>query len=97
MAALWITRATITDPERYARYAALAPAAIAAYGGEFLVRGGTAVQIEGEGRPRNVVVRFPSVADAQACYNSAAYQEALAYAEGASERELVIVEMVDPA
>jgi uncharacterized protein (DUF1330 family) len=38
------------------------------------------------------VVRFPSVEDAEKCYQSAAYQEALTYAKGASVRDLCIVE-----
>lgn len=50
--------------------------------------------MEGQGRPRNVVVRFPDLDAAEACYRSPAYQEALTYAKGASERELVLVEGV---
>jgi uncharacterized protein (DUF1330 family) len=39
-----------------------------------------------------VVARFPSFEAAVACYESPRYQEALAHARGASERDLVIVE-----
>jgi uncharacterized protein (DUF1330 family) len=39
-----------------------------------------------------VVARFPSLDAANACYESARYQEALSHARGASERDLVIVE-----
>ena len=52
--------------------------------------------MEGNDRPRNVVARFPSFDDAVACYNSSAYQAALAHAKGASERDLVIVEEAPP-
>jgi len=92
MAAFWIAHVTVTDEEAYGRYAALATNAIAAHGGVFQARGGRAVQLEGRAHPRNVVARFPSVEAAETCYKSAAYQEALSHAKGASERDLVIVE-----
>jgi len=93
--ALWIAHVTVTDAEAYDRYAALAGPAIAAHGGVFLARGGRYVQLEGKDRPRNVVARFPSLEAAEACYHSAEYQEALDHARGASERELLIVEVTD--
>ena len=95
MPALWIAHVTVTDPEAYGKYAELAGPAIAAHGGKFLARGGRYVQLEGKDRPRNVVARFPSVESAVECYNSDAYQEALSHARGASERELMVVEIDD--
>jgi len=95
MPALWIAHVSVTDAEAYGRYAKLAGPAIAAHGGEFIARGGRFVQLEGKERPRNVVARFPSVEDAEACYHSPEYQEALDHARGASERELVIVEITE--
>ena len=92
MGALWIAHVTVTDDEAYAKYAAIATEAIAAHGGHFIARGGGFVQLEGRERPRNVVARFPSVEDAEKCYNSDLYQSALNHARGASERELMIVE-----
>lgn len=95
MGALWISHVTVTDPEAYGKYAALAGPAIAKHGGEFIARGGRFVQLEGKERPRNVVARFASVEEAIACYNSPEYQEALSHARGASERELMVVETND--
>jgi uncharacterized protein (DUF1330 family) len=95
MPALWIARVTVTDPDSYAEYARLAGPAIAAHGGAFLARGGRFVQLEGQERPRNVVARFPSVEAAVACYNSPDYQQALAHARDAAERELMVVEIDD--
>ncbi|MFC7705153.1 DUF1330 domain-containing protein [Plastorhodobacter daqingensis] len=94
MSALWIAHVHVTDSDAYARYAAIATEAIAAHGGVFLARGGRYQQLEGNDRPRNVVARFPSFDDALACYNSPRYQEALSFARGASERDLVIVEEI---
>ena len=95
--ALWIAHVTVLDTEAYGRYAALAGPAIASFGGVFLARGGRYVQLEGRDRARNVVARFPSVEAAVDCYNSPAYQAALAHAKGASERDLLVVEETAPA
>jgi uncharacterized protein (DUF1330 family) len=92
MSALWIAHVTVTDAEAYGEYARRATDAIAAHGGVFLARATRYVQLEGRDRPRNVVARFPSLDAALACYNSPAYQEALGFAKGAAERDLVIVE-----
>jgi len=92
MAAYWIAHVTVTDADAYGEYAKRATGAIEAHGGEFLARATRTIWLEGNERARNVVVRFPSVEDAQQCYKSAAYQEALSYAKGASERDLCIIE-----
>ena len=90
--ALWIAHVTVTDAEAYACYAKGATEAITAHGGTFLARGGRYVQLEGTDRPRNVVARFPSLERAVECYNSPAYQAALAHARGAALRDLMVVE-----
>jgi uncharacterized protein (DUF1330 family) len=95
MSALWIAHVTVTDEEAYKKYAAIATEAIAEHGGVFLARGGRYQQLEGNDRKRNVVVRFPSLEDAVACYNSPRYQEALSHAKDASERDLVVVEEME--
>lgn len=93
MPALWIAHVTVTDNEAYGKYAKLAGPAVAKHGGNFIARGGRYVQLEGKERPRNVVARFPSLEAAVDCYHSAEYQEALDHARGASERELLVVEI----
>lgn len=95
--ALWIAHVEVTDPVAYGDYATRATDAITAHGGVFLARAGRYVQLEGRDRARNVVARFPSLEVAVACYNSAAYQEALSYAKGAAIRDLVVVEEVAPS
>ena len=92
MAAYWIAHVTVNDADAYGEYAKRATVAIEAHGGEFLARATRTVWLEGNERARNVVVRFPSVDDAERCYQSPAYQEALTYARGASERDLCIIE-----
>lgn len=94
MTALWIAHVTVTDDAAYGEYAWRATVAIADHGGVFLARGGAYEQLEGPDRPRNVVARFPSLQAAHDCYYSAAYQDALSHAKGASQRELCIVEEI---
>jgi len=95
MPAPWIAHVTVTDETAYGDYAKLAGPAIADHGGKFLARGARFVQLEGKERPRNVVARFPTLEEAVACYNSPAYQQALSHAKGASERELMVIEIED--
>ncbi|MGR3491835.1 MAG: DUF1330 domain-containing protein [Shimia sp.] len=95
MAALWIATVDVTDAEAYAQYAAIASEVIPAHGGVFIARGGRYVQLEGRERARNVVARFPSLEAAEAAYNDPRYQEAVAIAKTASEREIVVVEIDD--
>lgn len=92
MAAYWIAHVTVNDADAYAEYATRATVAIEDHGGEFLARATRTVWLEGNERARNVVVRFPSVEDAERCYQSPAYREALTYASGAAERDLCIIE-----
>ena len=90
----WIAHVTVTDPEQYKFYAEAAPAAFKKYGASILARGGSAQQMEGEGRPRNVVIAFPSLQAAVDCYNSPEYQEARAKRAGAGIADIVLVEGV---
>ena len=90
----WIAHVTVSDPDQYKFYAEAAPIAFKKYGATILARGGTSQQMEGEGRPRNVVIEFPSLQAAIDCYNSAEYQSAKAKRKGAGVAEIVLVEGV---
>ncbi|MEL6288157.1 MAG: DUF1330 domain-containing protein [Pseudomonadota bacterium] len=92
--AYWIASVDVTNPDAYANYVAEAPAAIAAHGGRFMARGGEAHQLEGEGRSRNVIIEFPSLAQARACWESDAYQRARTHRETAGDVSIVVVEGV---
>ena len=96
MTAYWIAHVTVTDPEAYATYQTLAPAAFAAHGARFLARGGEAEVFEGAGFDRHVVIAFPDLAAARACYASAEYQTAKAQRDGACRAMVVIVEGLQP-
>ena len=78
--------------ETLKKYAAKATVAIGKYSGKFLVRGGKNMILEGNQSPRTVVVEFPNFSDAEKCYNSDEYKEALDILKGSAKRNLQIVE-----
>jgi uncharacterized protein (DUF1330 family) len=86
MTAYVITDAKVSDVEKYEGYKALTPAAIAAAGGEFLVRGGEHVVLEGNWNPTRVVMlKFASMEAAKAFYDGELYRAARAKRAGATE------------
>ncbi|MFP1643161.1 DUF1330 domain-containing protein [Pontitalea aquivivens] len=87
----WIGHVTVSDPQAYEAYRQANAAAFARYGGRFLVRGGPQDVVEGSLRPRAVVIEFPSVAAARACYDSPEYRAALALRAPVSLADLCIV------
>ena len=85
----------IKDTDAFKRYASVAPAAVQASGGRFLVRGMAAKVYEAGIEQRVVVIEFDSLAQALAAHDTPAYQAALKeLAGGAVERDLRIVEGV---
>ena len=90
----WIAHVTVTDPDQYKLYAGATPETFKKYGATVLARAGSYQQMEGEGRPRNVVIEFPSLQAAIDCYNSPEYQKAKALRSGAGVAEIVLVEGV---
>lgn len=92
MSAYWIAHVTVLDPEAYGGYQALAPAAFAKFGAEFLARGGEAETLEGPDFRRHVVIRFPDLETARACFHSPEYQDARSRRAGACKAHIVIVE-----
>ena len=87
----------ISDPEQYKQYMAAAPAAVKAFGGEYLVRGGRHAVMEGDWAPARIaMLRFPSLQAAQDFYDAETYRAARAHRAGATEFfNMVVVEGVD--
>ena len=92
-----IAEAKVGDAAAYETYKALAQAAIAEYGGRYLVRGGAAEILEGKwvNVPRLVIVEFESVDQARRFYHSAAYQAAREARLNAAEMNMLVVAGVD--
>lgn len=88
-----VTYRSIKDADAFARYAKVAPAAVQASGGRFLVRGMAAKVYEAGLLQRVVIIEFDSLAQALSAHDTPAYQAALKeLAGGAVERDLRIVE-----
>ena len=94
MPAYWLARSKIDDPVEYKKYTDLVPAIIARHQGKVLARGGRYRIMEGPAKfQRFVVIEFPTLEQAVACFESPEYQQAAVYRRaGAGEVENVIVE-----
>lgn len=69
-----IAEITVTDPEAYKAYIAAVGPVVAHFGGEYRVRGGQIVPLEGEPpKGRIVVIEFKSLAVARTFEDSAEY------------------------
>ena len=89
----WIAHINVHDPESYKNYVAGAMPAYQEYGAKFLVRGTPSEQVEGEGLgPRHVVIEFPTIEAARACYESTTYQAAREHRLAASTGHIIISE-----
>ena len=91
--AYWIAfYKSVKNPDQFAAYAKVAPAAIQASGGTFLVRGAPAKTYELGLNQRVVMIKFDSLEKALAAHDTPGYQEALRILGDAVERDLRIVE-----
>lgn len=97
MACYTVGHITVTNMEGYQGYASQVPAIIAKFGGEYLVRGGHATDVEGSmPGDRHVVVRWPDRATAEAWYNSNEYQAILQIRLSNSTGVMTIVDGFEP-
>ena len=92
-----VAEITVTDPQAYEEYRKLVLPTVLAFGGQFLVRGGTRIQCEGvddahHDQMRTVILEFPSLSQAREWYDSPAYKEAKALRQAASQGRFFIVE-----
>jgi uncharacterized protein (DUF1330 family) len=95
MSAFVIVEVSIHDHRDYEEYKKLTPAAIAAFDGRFVVRGGQTQTLEGDWKPERIVVlEFPSVARANEWWNSETYGKAKAIRQRAANTRMIIVEGV---
>lgn len=93
MAAYVIVEVSIHDPKAYEAYKKLTPAAIAAYDGRFIVRGGPCETLEGSWKPERIVVlEFPTMERAREWWSSDTYAEARAIRQRAASTKMIVVE-----
>ena len=88
-----IAQASVTNPEQYEGYKALAGAAVSKYGGKYIVRGGATHLLEGDwAPPRLVILEFDSVEQAKRFYDSPEYRAAREQRLGAAQMNMLVVE-----
>jgi uncharacterized protein (DUF1330 family) len=93
MAGYVIAEVEVTDPAGFEAYRKAVPATIEKYGGRYAVRGGALQVMEGDWRPKRLVVlEFPSVEQARRWYDSEEYREPKALRMRTSRSSVVIVE-----
>ena len=94
MAAYIIVDGLVIDADKMEQYKVLAKPLVESFGGEYLARGGALSVKENQRWTPNrlVLLKFPSMAQAEAFYNAADYQAILPLSHQASERTLVIFE-----
>ena len=93
MAAFIIADIDVTDPEGFEAYRKLVAPTIANAGGIYRVRGGAVEVLEGDYRPRRMVIlEFDSMASAKAWYDSDAYAPVKALRLKTTRSNVVLVE-----
>ncbi|HVB17660.1 MAG TPA: DUF1330 domain-containing protein [Stellaceae bacterium] len=87
-----IVEVEVTDPAAFREYGAKVGPTLAAHNAKLIVRGKAQAK-EGAIPVGNIVViEFPSLADAEAWYNSPAYKEIIPLRQRAANSRLFIVE-----
>jgi uncharacterized protein (DUF1330 family) len=88
----WIAHIDVTDMDGMLDYIPMSTQAVEEAGGRFLVRAGTSESMEGELRPRHIVIEFPSYEVALECYRSQQYTAARSVRQAHSVADLTVVE-----
>ncbi|MBO9475282.1 DUF1330 domain-containing protein [Shimia sp. R10_1] len=87
----WVANVTVSDPEAYSDYQALAPEAFQKYGARFLARG-EAETLEGQRWQRRVIIEFDTIEQARACYNSKEYRLAREKRASACQADIALIQ-----
>jgi len=83
---------TVNDPEAYKEYVEKDTPILAAFGGTFIVRGGTSETPEGETQNRHVVIEFPSYEAAMTAYHDPEYQKVADIRRRTATSTIIVVE-----
>ena len=93
MSAYVIVDVDIHNHTLYDEYKKLTPAAIKAYNGKFIVRGGKTETLEGDWKPgRVVVLEFPDMETAKKWWDSPEYNPAKVIRQRASTTRMILVD-----
>ena len=93
MSAYIVAEVEVTDPGTFEEYRKLVPPTIEAFGGRYVVRGGAVGSLEGDWRPkRMVVIEFDDMERAKAWHGSELYAPAKALREASANTRMIVVE-----
>ena len=93
MAAYIIVDIEITDPAGYEQYKNLAGTTVEKYGGEYIVRGGEPENLEGDWRPKRIVIlKFANRERAKAWLNSSDYAEPRKMRHATANTRMIVVD-----
>ena len=95
MSAYVIVEIDIVDPTGYEEYKKLAGATVEKYGGKYIVRGGVVETLEGDWKPKRIVVlEFESVHRAKEWLNCEAYRELRKMRHRTAKTKMIVVQGV---
>ena len=95
MAAYVIVEIEITDPVGYEEYKEQAGATVEKYGGKYLARGGKTEVLEGDWKPKRIVVlEFESIQRAKEWLNCEEYREPRQLRHRTAKTHMLVVEGV---
>ena len=97
MPAYLVAYVDVHDPAAFEEYRTRVVPVIEAFGGRYLVRGGTLERLEGSEKRRLVVLEFPSMDAARSFYHSPAYAPVLQQRLSSAVSDVVLVEGWQPA
>ncbi len=95
MSAYVIVEIDVVDPGGYEEYKKLAGATVEKYGGKYVVRGGAVEALEGDWKPKRIVVlRFDSMQRAKEWLNCEEYREPRKMRHRTAKTKMILVEGV---
>jgi uncharacterized protein (DUF1330 family) len=95
MSAYVIVEIDIVDPTGYEEYKQLASATVEKYGGKYIVRGGAVETLEGDWKPKRIVVlQFGSIQRAKDWLDCEEYREPRKMRHRTARTRMVVVEGV---
>ncbi len=95
MAAYFIVDLEVTDRDRFKDYADAVPSTISAYGGRYLIAGGSVETIEGDWEPKRIIViEFESLERAREWWGSEKYRELRELRRETSQAKILLVDGV---
>ena len=93
MSAYIIVEVEITDPVGYEEYKKLAGPTVEQYGGKYIVRGGACEMLEGDWKPKRIVIlQFENVERAKAWLNCPEYAEPRKMRHRTAKTRMILVE-----